>query len=93
MSDGAVMPPSIERSEHIDENIGAKRIVPYGMGTSALVRVPAPFIDVAYGDIAFSNADANGNYQTIEFKSNGTTVRTLTLAFDANNKVTGITRS
>lgn len=53
-------------------------------------------IDKVYDHIAFSNPDANGNYQTMTFKtggSGGTTVRTLTLAYDASDNVTAITRS
>jgi hypothetical protein len=43
-----------------------------------------------------SNADANGNYQTIVYKSggaSGVTVRTITLTFDANNYIVTYTES
>lgn len=55
--------------------------------------VRSPSIFREYDDIEFSDADANGNYQTIVFKSNNNTWNTLALTFDANNKVTNITRS
>lgn len=48
---------------------------------------------VDYDFTGFSNPDANGNYQTISYKAGGaggTTVRTLSLAFDANSNVTSI---
>lgn len=43
-----------------------------------------------------SNADGNGNYQTIVYKtggSGGTTVKTITLTFDANNYIVSFTES
>jgi len=51
---------------------------------------------VSYDYVGMSNADGNGNYQTIVYKrggSSGTTVRTLTYTYDASNNVTSITRS
>lgn len=53
-------------------------------------------VNKPYDYIGFSNADGNGNYQTMEFKvggSGGSTQVTLTLVFDANNNATAITRS
>lgn len=53
-------------------------------------------VDVPYDYVGMSNADGNGNYQTVVYKtggSGGTTVRTLTYTFDASNNVTSITRS
>ena len=61
-----------------------------------LVGNVASLINVAYDYVGFSNADGNGNYQTIVYKSGGsggTTVRTLTLTYDASSNVTSITRS
>lgn len=55
--------------------------------------VGSPTIFREFDDIEFSNADANGNYQTILFKLSGVTQKTLLLVFDGNNKVTSITRS
>lgn len=64
-------------------------------GTSPWVTT-AGIIDKLFDYISFTNADANGNYQTLDFKTGGaggTTQRTLTLTYDANSKVTSITRS
>lgn len=46
-----------------------------------------------HDELAASNADANGNYQTLSFKSAGITVQTLSLVFDGSNNVTSITSS
>lgn len=95
---GGNLQPSIDNSEHLGaatgDNVEAKKVAGYVFGTqSAWSRTPAPLLDKAYDGVAFSNADAGGNYQTITFKDNGSTVRTLTLSYDASNKVTSITRS
>lgn len=92
----------IEQSEHVGpqetgDNVSAKKVVQYGFGTNGQwSRIPAAFIDGAYDYVGMSNADTNGNYQTIIFKSGGsggTTVRTLSLTYDANSNVTSIARS
>lgn len=91
-----VTDPNLNRGEHIEENVQAKRVISYGMGVSALSRIPSPLIDQAYDYIDFSNPDGNGNYQTIEFMaggSGGALVRTLELTFDGSSNVTTITRS
>jgi hypothetical protein len=79
------------------DNIDADRVANYGFGAdSDWGRVPLPLVDIPYDYQEFSNADVNGNYQTITFKqggSSGATVRTLTLAYDASNNVTSISRS
>ena len=90
--DGALTDPNINRAEH-DQNASAKRVLPYGWTGTGTQRIPTPFIDMAYDSTTFTNPDVNGNYQTITFKLSGTTVRTLTLAFDASNNVTSIARS
>ena len=87
--------PSITRVEH-DNNASAKRTIPLGYGGGSFTKLPTPLLDMAYDYIGFSNPDGNGNYQTLSFNtggSGGTTVRTLTLAFDGSNNVTAITRS
>lgn len=64
--------------------------------TNTLKRAPAPLLDKSYDYIGFTNADANGNYQTITFKSGGSSgiaVRTLNLTYDGNSNVTSIERS
>ena len=46
--------------------------------------------------LGFTNADGNGNYQTLTFKSGGSggsTPATLALTFDASNKITSITKT
>lgn len=88
-------------SEHIGfddtgDNISAKRVASYGWDGSNWQRnvlQPLPLIDKSIDDIVLSNADANGNYQTIALKSSGSTVRTLSLTFDGSNNVTRITRT
>jgi hypothetical protein len=89
------------QSEHIGpsssgDNIDAKKVANYGWDGANWLRQPVPLIDQSYDYIGFSNADTNGNYQTIVFKSGGsagTTARTLTLAYDASSNVTSITRA
>lgn len=64
--------------------------------TDAFAPMPIPLLDSSFDYIGFSNADANGNYQTWTFKKNGvsgTTVRTLSVTYDALSKITSITRS
>lgn len=79
------------------DNIDADRAANYTYaGNGTWVRSPTPLIDEAYDYIDFSNPDANGNYQTIQFNSGGsggTTVRTLGLTFDGSSNVTTIARS
>jgi hypothetical protein len=93
--DQAVTSPNIERAEHDDAN-QAKRVLPVLWSGSGIVKAPVPLLDLAYDYIGFSNADGNGNYQTLAFKtggSGGTTVRTITMSFDGNNNVTSVARS
>lgn len=52
--------------------------------------------NVTYDYVAMSNADGNGNYQTIVYKSGGsggTTKATLTITYDGNSNITSITRT
>jgi hypothetical protein len=52
--------------------------------------------DVAYDYTGMTNQDANGNYQTIQFKDGGAAgnvVKTLSLTYDSSNNVTSITRT
>src|ERR1041385_5108518 len=92
---------TVTRSEHIDpkttgDNIQAKRVAPYNWDGTNWSRQPLPFLDKSYDYVGFSNADGNGNYQTIVFNSGGsggTTLRTLSLTFDGNNNVTTITKT
>jgi len=102
MAEHAISNTEIQNREHIapqktGDNIAAKKVAEYGFGAdSNWGRFPLPLVDVPYDYQSFSNADANGNYQTITFKqggSSGTTVRTLGLTYDGNNNVTSITRS
>ncbi len=58
--------------------------------------VTSGLLPISYNYIGFTNADGNGNYQTITFKtggSGGTTVATLTLTYDASSNVTSIAKS
>lgn len=89
----------INNREHIapdktGDNIAAKKVVNYAADTNfAWQRLPMPLIDAPYDNIHFSNADINGNYQTVVFKNGSATVRTLTLAFDGSSNVTDLTRA
>ena len=93
--------PSLDQAEHIGsatgDNVEAKKVGNYAWGTGdEWARQPLPLVDVPYDSSVFSDPDANGNYQTIDFKtggSGGTTVRTLSLTFDENNNVTSIERN
>lgn len=72
---------------------GGGNLATIAANTGSLV---TPLIDKAYDYVGMSNPDGNGNYQTIVFKSGGsggTTMRTLTLSYDANSNVTSITRT
>lgn len=91
----------IVEAEHLDvengESINAKKVVPYGIGTDLTMRrVPIPLIDGPWDYLSETNPDTNGNYQTITFLnggSGGTTVRTLSLTYDANGNVTTLART
>ena len=68
----------------------------YNRGIATWEPQPLPLIDVAYDYIGFTDADANGNYQTWTFNtggSGGTTVRTLSITYDASSNITSIARS
>jgi hypothetical protein len=100
--------PSIDQSEHISpaktgDNIEAKKVAGYVWNPAAGVageweRQPAgsALVPSSYDYIGFTNPDANGNYQTITYKSGGsggTTTNTLSLVFDGANNITSVTRT
>lgn len=89
--------PSIDLEEHRSlGGVNAKAVVPYAYSGGTLTPTPTPLVDLAYDYVGFTNADGNGNYQTITFKtggSAGTTVRTLSVTYDANSLITSVTRS
>jgi hypothetical protein len=90
--------PRITKAEHIGEdtgdNIGAKRVANYGFdGNNWQRQGPGFEMGLNYDAVAFSNADGNGNYQTITYSLNGSTARTLTLTFDGSSNVTSIAKS
>lgn len=102
MNNGGQTVPRITKAEHIGpedtgDNIEAKRVANYGFGADDdWSRQPLPLVDVPYDSSAFSDPDANGNYQTIDFKVGGlggSIVRTLSLTFDGSNNVTSIERT
>lgn len=103
----AAQSKQIDQQEH-NPSAGAKRVILRGQDpvTGSWVNIAASdsgdgtytlksnsLIDKAHDSIVFSNADGNGNYQTILFKLAAVTQRTLTLVYDANSKVTSIVRS
>lgn len=100
MAKGNVV-PTLTAAEHIGleatgDNIEAKRVASYAFNGTQWGRAPMSFIDVSFDYIGFTNADANGNYQTWTFKTGGnagTTVRTLSLTYDASSNITSIERT
>ena len=102
MAENPIGEQEIANREHIaptktGDNIAAKKVAQYGFGSdSNWARNPLPLVDTPYDYVAFTDADGNGNYQTITFKSGGsggTTQRTLSLTFDSSNNATTIARS
>jgi hypothetical protein len=90
--------PSIDLEEHRSlGGVNAKAVTPYGFdGAGSLAPMPPPLVDKPYDYLGLSNADGNGNYQTLKFYiggSGGTLQRTLTLTYDGTSNVTSITRS
>ena len=88
--------PSLNRDEHVEEVVAAKRVIPYAMGENGLTRMPLPFIEGAFDYIGFTNPDVNGNYQTWTFNNGGaggTTIDQMAVTYDANNNMTSITRT
>lgn len=90
MADGALTNPSIDRSEHVDENVSAKRTASYtwdgsnwqrqGPLASGMVSTAYDYVSVAYPD---------GTTETYTFKtggSGGTTVATVTLTYTDSTK-------
>lgn len=55
-----------------------------------LVSPRGGLIPVPFSRLTFSNADANGNYQTATIKNGVTTVGALTIAYDGNSKIIDI---
>jgi hypothetical protein len=52
--------------------------------------------NTTYDYVGMSNADGNGNYQTVVYKSggaSGTTKATLAITYDGSSNITSITRS
>lgn len=100
--DGGNVVPRITQAEHIGdddgENIQAKRVVPYvwnpQQGTAGEWERQSRqgLISVAFDRITFSNPNGNTppNYQTGTVKNNGTTVGTLTLAYDGDGTLTDV---
>jgi len=75
------------------DNIDAKRVAPYVWNGSQWQRLAAPLVDTAYDDIVFGTYDSFGNPDTITFKNQGTTVRTLTLITDGSGNIAEIVRT
>lgn len=92
MSDGAVTNPSIDVTEH-DSNVSAKRVVPLTWdGTQAWKAITGLF-QLPYDELAFTNADSNGNYQTLTSKLSGTTQNVFSITYDASSNLTDIKRT
>lgn len=96
---------SLVAAEHIGptetgDNIDAKKVAMYTFDpvTSQWNRMGpnAGIVTAAYDYVGFTNADSNGNYQTITFKSGGsggTTVATVSVTYDANSLITSVTKT
>lgn len=54
---------------------------------------PTGLMPFEFDDIQFTDADANGNYQTATVQLNGVTQTVLTFSFDDSSKLTGVSRS
>ena len=88
-----------------DVALGAKAdaVATTNTGTFTLISLIKRLLNIGqqslpYGADYFiqSNADGNGNYQTIVYKTGGaagTTVKTITLTFDANNYIVTVVES
>ena len=68
----------------VDPNTGAV-LIESGIAPTGLFTKP-------YDEVAFSDPDANGNYQTITTLLASNPANDLTLTYDANNNVTDIKR-
>lgn len=99
MGEGAISEQEIANREHIapsktGDNIAGKKVANYSSGSDgSWARTPLPLVDRPFDTVDFSNPDGNDNYQTIQFLSNSSVTRTLTLAFDGTSNVTSITRT
>ena len=85
MSDGAQTNPSLDRSEHIDENISAKRIAGYVWdGSNWQRQAPLSAGLVTSGFDYVSRTLTNSTTETYVFKtggSGGTTVVTVVVVY------------
>lgn len=66
---------------------------PLHVGTDGGLQTASGLIPFAFDDIQFTNADGNGNYQTGTVRKSGSTVATLTFAYDGSSNLTRVTRS
>lgn len=88
MSDN-VTDPSLNRGEHIEENVQAKRVVPYGMAPSGqLSRLRAPFVPNAYDYVALSQSSTADTWSFRAGGSGGTLVNTVTVNYTDSTKNT-----
>ena len=91
MSDGAVTNPSIDRAEHVDENVSAKRSASYtwdGSNWQRQAPLAAGMVTSAFDYVSVAYPD--GTTETFTFKtggSGGTTVATITIVYTDSSKV------
>jgi hypothetical protein len=55
-----------------------------------------PFIPDNYDEIALTyvaSGNGEGNIETVTYKLNDSTIATLTLSYDANNKLSGVSKT
>jgi len=92
MADDARTNPSIDQSEH-DDTGSAKRVLPVMWNGSGYTKLFTGMFTKPYDDLVFSNADANGNYQTLNSKLAGVTQETYSLSYDASSNLTRFHRT
>ena len=96
--EGPIGEQEIANREHIapqktGDNIAAKKVASYSFDGTNWVRTLSGLFNKPYDEIAFSNPDANGNYQTMTSKLSGSTANVFTVTYDASSNLTDIVRT
>ena len=98
MAEGPIGQQEIANREHIapqktGDNIAAKKVAPYFWDGSNWQRQTAGLFPAQYDELAFTNPDTNGNYQTITSKLSGSTQNIIAVTYDASSNITDIHRT
>lgn len=95
MSDGAQTNPSLDRSEHIDENVSAKRVGMYVWDGSNWQRsngAMGKLVTVAFDYVGYANTDTITDTYTYKTGgSGGATVATVTVVYTDTTKTQPLT--